>query len=239
MPLFVFLIGLSIGSFLNVLIGRLPQGKTILGRSKCDYCKKTLRWFELVPIASWIVQGGRCRRCHHRLSLQYPLVELATAATFTWVFSFVHGNIALVGALAVTSALIVIFVSDLKYQVIPDSMVLLGVFGVLLGGNGGNIVSAIGASVFFFLLWLVTKGRGMGLGDAKLAFLLGLMLGFPRIVLVIYTAFLTGAGVGVILVLGKILKLKSKIAFGPFLVIGALIAVLWGEKITNWWKGVV
>lgn len=215
--------GLAVGSFLNVLIDRLPKGENVLtGRSRCDHCGKSLRWFELIPLLSFLLQGGRCRRCHARLSWQYPIVELVTGIAF-----FYGVNPLLF------SSLLVIFVADLKYQIIPDSMIVIGVIGVIgvLGVIGENFFAGIGAAAFFLLLWLITRGKGMGLGDVKLAFLMGLLLGFPKIVVAAYLAFLTGAAVGVILILLRKKDLKSKIAFGPFLIIGAVAAILWGEKL--------
>lgn len=208
------ILGLAVGSFLNVLIDRLPKGQNVLtGRSRCDYCSKTLRWYELIPLFSFFIQGGRCRRCHKKLSWQYPIVELATGIAF---FYGVHPLL--------FSSLLVIFVADLKYQIIPDSMIVIGVIGVI-GAIRENFFAAAGAAGFFLLLYVITRGRGMGLGDVKLAFLMGLILGFPKIVIACYLAFLTGAAVGVILILLGKKRWKSKIAFGPFLVIGTLIAL--------------
>lgn len=224
----VGLLGLAVGSFLNVLIDRLPRGENVItGRSKCDYCRKTLRWFELIPLISFIVQRGRCRRCHKKLSWQYPIIELITAAAFAF------------GANPLLfSSLLVIFVADFKYQIIPDSMIVFGLLGVLLQGHPFWI-SAVGASLFFFFLWAITHGKGMGLGDVKLAFLMGLLLGFPNIIIACYIAFLTGAGVGVILILLGKKKLKEKIAFGPFLVTGTIIAYFFGNTFILWWNRII
>ncbi|MBI3577579.1 prepilin peptidase [Candidatus Gottesmanbacteria bacterium] len=228
MEIFIFLFGLCIGSFANVLIDRLPRGEDIFrGRSRCDYCKKELRWFELIPVISFFIQRGRCRRCHRQLSIQYPLVELASAVAF--VFLFPH-----IPSLLIFLSLLVIFVADLKYEIIPDSMIILGLIGGLIGKF--SILSAIGAAAFFLFLFLVTRGRGMGLGDVKLAFLLGLILGFPTIVIALYTAFLTGAAVGIILMIGGKKTLKSHVPFGPFLILGAMFAMLYGNGVMEWWN---
>lgn len=244
MVILIFLFGLCVGSFLNVLIDRLPAGESVLwGRSLCDHCKKPLRWFELIPVVSFFLQAGRCRRCHKELSRQYPLVELATAIGFVWIAGVVAtpwSNWTHWAYWVIFSSLLVIFVSDLKYQIIPDSMVVTGIVGAIgtVGGTGGigeNILVGLGAAGFFFLLFVVTAGRGMGLGDVKLAFLLGLLLGYPMIIVGLYAAFLTGAATGVILmVIGK-KTLKSTIAFGPFLIIGIVIALAWGERIMKLW----
>lgn len=224
------LLGICVGSFLNVLIDRLPRGKNVItGRSVCDHCRKTLRWFELIPLLSWALQGGRCRRCHKKLSWQYPIVELATAAGFIFIPPSYW---------IILSSLLVIFVADLKYQIIPDSMIVVGVIGVIgaIGVIGENILAGVGASVFFLFLWLVTHGRAMGLGDVKFAFLMGLLLGFPGVIVACYLAFLTGAGMGVILILLRKKGLKSKIAFGPFLILGTCVTLVWGPQIIEWWR---
>ncbi|KKU80689.1 MAG: Prepilin peptidase [Candidatus Gottesmanbacteria bacterium GW2011_GWA1_47_8] len=245
MELLVFVLGLCVGSFANVLIDRLPKGESVwFGRSHCDHCKKTLRWFELIPLLSFVLQTGRCRRCHKKLSIQYPLVELATGFMVVLIQGQAFEARQGLALGLIFSSLLVIFVADLKYMIIPDSMIVIGIFGVLLqgralGGLQGSALSGLGAAVFFLALFLVTRGRGMGFGDVKLAFLLGLWLGFPRIIIALYLAFLTGAVVGVTLILGRKKKLKSKIAFGPFLVIGAIGAYFYSGQILTWWEGIL
>ena len=245
MLVLILILGLLIGSFLNVLIDRLPKGEQLLkGRSRCDFCKKTLRWFELIPLFSFLLQHGRCLRCHKKLSIQYPLVELATGIGFVVLYFLSSHNLTvLLSYSLIFSSLLVIFVSDLKYQIIPDSMVVVGILGVILQGDSLQFpqgvtlwISAFVASLLFYLIWVITKGKSMGFGDVKLAFLLGLLLGYPKIVVALYTAFLTGATLGVILILKGKRTLKSKIAFGPFLIAGTLIALLWSDIILLWWK---
>lgn len=226
LPLITFLIGLCVGSFLDVLADRLPRGEDVLwGRSHCDYCKKNLRWFELIPVVSYVLQGGRCGRCHKTLSIQYPLSELVTGLGFL----FLYPSIPL---MIVFSVLVVIFLSDFHTQIIPDSMVALGSIGAILYHiSYATIVSAIVSFAFLYILWTVTRGRGMGFGDVKYAFFMGLFLGFPNIVVGLYVAFLTGAVTGVILILTGKKRWKSAIAFGPFLVVGTVVAFLWGQNI--------
>ncbi len=240
-------IGLAIGSFLNVLIDRLPVGQTVLwGRSHCDHCRKTLRWYELIPLFSFIVQKGRCRRCHTPISIQNPLVEVAAALGFIALFYVFSTNpVLLFSSYLIYCSLFVIFVADIKTQIIPDSMIVVGVIGVVIellyrfGLSSALLpflLSAACGSLFFLFLWLVTKRRGMGLGDVKLVFLMGLLLGYPSIVAALYVAFLTGALLSVILILRREKTLKSKIAFGPFLIGGLAIAVLFGQKILVLWR---
>lgn len=242
--LVVFLLGLAIGSFLNVLIDRLPQDEDVVhGRSHCDYCKKTLRWFELIPLLSFIIQGGKCRRCHKRLSFQYPLIEAVTGLMYVLVFRQLSADIPqLIGALAFASAFLVLFVTDVKEQIIPDSMLVLSLIGLgpylfmlpypeLVQHAEAAVLSVLG----FYLLYRITKRKGMGFGDVKLVGVMGLLLGYPGIVIALYVAFLTGALCGVILMIGKRAGMKSKIAFGPFLVLGTIVALVWSQHIVAWW----
>lgn len=254
---FCFLFGICIGSFLNVLIDRLPAGETVVnGRSHCDYCRKILRWFELIPLLSFLMQRGRCRRCGKRLSYQYPFIELLTGLGFMMLGArFIPDPVAIMPAdmvrflcgLGIFSCLLVIFVTDCKTQIIPDSMVIIGCLSVVLEmivRNGlisvfSVLPSAVGASCFFYVLWFITRGRGMGFGDVKLAFLLGLMTGYPLIVAALYVAFLTGAVSGVILMIRGKKTLKSRIAFGPFLILGTGIVLFYAEGFLVFWKGVL
>lgn len=239
----VLLFGLAIGSFVNVLIDRLPRGESVItGRSHCDYCGRTLNWSELLPVISWVIQGGRCRHCHKKLSPQYPVIELFTALGLSGLYIWAGSPLEPVNFLPVISywvifvSFLVIFVSDFKYQIIPDSMVVLGLIGTAgaVGLKAENLYAGLGASLFFLILYLLTRGRGMGFGDVKLAFLMGYIAGFPKIVTAIYIAFLTGAAAGVILIIGGKKKLKSKISFGPFLILGLVAALIFGDKLTVW-----
>jgi leader peptidase (prepilin peptidase)/N-methyltransferase len=226
--IFIFIIGLCVGSFVNVLIDRLPKGEDVFGgRSRCDYCKKNLRWFELIPILSFFTQSGRCLRCHKKLSFQYPIIELVVGIGFVFLFPSIP-------ELLIFLSLLVIFVADLKYEIIPDSMVVFGLLGSMLRGTN-YWIWGFGAAAFFLFLFLITRGRGMGFGDVKLVFLLGLMLGFPNIVIALYAAFLTGAAVGIILMLGGKKTLKSHVPFGPFLILGTVFALLYGNQAIQWW----
>ena len=245
----IFLIGLLVGSFLNVLIDRLPREEQVFkGRSYCESCRKTIKWYDLIPLLSFIILKAKCRYCRFPLSLYYPLVELVTGVVFVSIFIFVSdGSIRyhvlsikyiseLLYYLFIGSALIVIFFADLKYGIIPDvitySAVAVSFLYTIL--NTYYIVPFIAAAVssflFFLIIFLATRGRGMGFGDVKFAFLIGLLLGFPKTIISLYVAFLTGAIISIILVLtGKKKFRGSTVPFGPFLVIGTLIALLWGD----------
>ena len=238
--IFLFIMGLAIGSFLNVLIDRLPKEEGINGRSHCDYCKKTLVWYDLVPVVSFITLHGKCRYCRKKLSFFYPFVELVTGAMFVWVGYWTNGVINLVLTLAMVSSLLVIFFADAKYHIIPDSIqvvfFLSGLFLLIVRGlTPGMLVDhLIGAIVVMFpilFLFLLTSGKGMGFGDVKFAFSIGFFLGLLNGLIALYIAFVTGALFGIIAIISKRKQLKSRIAFGPFLVLGFMSALFFINKI--------
>lgn len=245
---FLFFLGLAVGSFLNVLIYRLPKDLSIFGRSFCPHCKKKIAWHDNIPLISFILLKGKCRHCRFPISLQYPVVEFLTGSLFVLAFFFfgIKNNesrimdLVTVGYyLFIFSGLIAIFFTDLKYGIIPDkivySLVVLSLVYLLMIHNSLfiiHILSSIGAFLSLLFLFLVTRGRGMGFGDVKLAFLMGLFLGFPKIVVALYLAFLTGAVVSLILVLwGKKKFSGGTVPFGPFLVLGTLISFFLGDLI--------
>lgn len=252
---FIFLFGLAIGSFLNVLVDRLSKEENPLaGRSRCDYCRKILSLFDLIPVVSFILLQGRCRYCHKKLSWQYPIIEIASGLMFLSLFYFLYSSYSFppteilynlilkyFSLTIIFSSLLVIFVADLKYQIIPDQMVissLLGTIVYVVTFNElvqQNFLAGMGATAFFLSIYLVTRGRGMGFGDVKLSFPLGLWLGFPKIVIGLYVAFLTGALVSIILILAKKKRLKERIAFGPFMIWGAVISFFLGNQISQWY----
>ena len=247
MSTLLFFLGLFFGSFLAVLGWRLPLGKSVTwDRSRCDSCGRVLAWYELIPVISYVLQKARCRTCRARLSLLYPLAEIACGLGLALLYQALGPTVVFLCASVALCAGIVLWVSDALYQLLPDGP--MSVFGIavvgyivlspaLAGSIGFRLLTALFASGFFASLWAITKGRGMGFGDVKLAFILGFLLGYPEIVIAVYAAFLTGAGVGVILMMRSKLKLKSKIAFGPFLFVGAIVALVWSNEILQWWRG--
>lgn len=244
-----FIFGLALGSFLGVIIDRAPRGEQILrGRSRCDFCKHTLGVFDLIPVFSWVFLGGRCRYCHKKLSAFYPLVELTTGGVFALVAYGVMGMygvsfIELIYWLALASILIVVFFADIRFGIIPDAVVFPGIGLVLLRrfvdawffktDMVSPLLTSLVAFSLFFLIVLLTRGRGMGLGDVKYAAFMGLLLGFPGTVYALYIAFLTGAFASVILIVGKKRKWKQTIPFGPFLVVGTVATLLFYSPIES------
>lgn len=239
MAFFVFIIGLVIGSFLNVLIDRIPRGEKLTGRSHCESCNKTLRAKDLIPLVSFIWLKGRCRYCSVKLSPQYIIVECLTAVLFT-LYVLLFPAIAWPIGLIVISILIVIFVTDLKYGIIPDKIIFPSIFFFTLyilifdiEVFINHLLSALGSLIFFYLIYRLTKRKGIGFGDVKFSFLIGLIFGFPGVIYALYIAFLTGAAIGTILVLWRKKNLKTSIPFGPFLVLGCIVTLLLEEQINT------
>lgn len=240
----VFLLGLCVGSFLNALIDRIPRNESVFkGRSYCEKCNKKLGAFDLIPVLSFILLKGRCRYCHFPISFYYPVIELTTGILFVLSSIFLPTfNFQLsIFNFFIISSLIVVFFTDLRYGIIPDkvlypAIILSSVFLIFNSqlSTLNYLASALGAFLFLLILFLITRGRGMGFGDVKLVFLMGLILGFPKIIIALYLAFLTGALVSIILVIWGKKKLKGGIIpFGPFLVLGTLAAFFFGEKMID------
>ncbi len=251
----MFILGLFLGSFLLVVVDRSVRGETfVTGRSRCEHCGHTLTPTELIPIVSWVLQKGKTRCCGKFLSWRYPLAEIfvgigSALVVYTSLLPVISGTtiIQAILHLLVFWTLSVLFFSDLFYQVMSFPILLIGVFisvlmpllsGFLLHHITGtfflpNIASAIGSFLFFFLLWLFSKGKAMGDGDMYLGAIVGFLLGFPGTVVALYTAFLTGALVGVILIVARKKTLKAKVAFGPFLLFGLVIASIWTQPILS------
>jgi prepilin signal peptidase PulO-like enzyme (type II secretory pathway) len=246
----LFFIGIFFGSFFLVLIDRIPAGKSpFVGRSHCDTCGHTLGWTDLIPVISFVLLRGRCRYCRKSFSYMYPLLEVLTGVLFALTPYFLASSSegivnafdirTLLFSLFVIATFIVIFVTDLRYGIIPFLVVIPAVILTIFyqGLTEPSVVihsvlSAVCAAGFFLLLYLVTKGKGMGLGDVVLVVYLGLLLSFPGIVTALYIAFLTGAAVSLILIIGRHKKLRgSTIPFGPFLIFGAFLAYFWGDQL--------
>src|SRR5260221_2583759 len=218
---FLGILGLVFGSFLGALTYRFPRSISIAkGRSVCPKCKKEIGWYDNIPLFSFLLLGGHCRNCHEKISIRYPLIELVTAITFIVVgFNLIN--------LVLVSVLISIFVIDMEHEIIPDESVFFGLFIFLINSNFNLNLLLPGflSAIFLLVLNIITKGKVMGLGEVKLALLLGTMAGPNLFLNWLFFSFATGAVVGILLVIGKKATMKQKIAFGPFLIIGFLLAL--------------
>src|SRR3989344_2096349 len=219
--LFTVILGLIVGSFLNVLILRLGTGRSIAsGRSQCLSCNHKLAWHDLVPVFSFALSKGRCRYCGSRISFQYPIVELFTAI----LFGLLTAQQFAITYYLIASILIAILVYDLRHKIIPDQLVYI--FIILSGLAGRHWLYGLYAFAFFALLWFVSRGKWMGFGDAKLALGMGFLLGIS-VVSALFVAFWAGAIVGICLLLlsSKKVTLKSEIPFAPFLIFGTFMSL--------------
>jgi leader peptidase (prepilin peptidase) / N-methyltransferase len=270
MLLILFVFGLAVGSFFNVVALRydgahfLFDPREIGGRSHCPKCKNHLRWFELIPLLSFVIQGARCRHCGATIGWQYPIVELISGVIFMLVplyFSFLllPSTIWII----VFEILLLIAYIDILLGIIPDelniALIILGLMEIflVLGGVGemnisffgpysaifgfqGNalINHAIGGLVgagFFGALVLATRGKGMGIGDIKLAFPLGLLFGWPDVFIISLMAFVIGGIFGLGLIMSGEKTIKSAVPFAPFLVIASGIAFFFGVGLFGWY----
>jgi len=247
---FMFLFGLIIGSFLNCLIWRLYKEETVLGRSYCPKCGQELRWYDNIPVLSFIFLKGKCRFCGDKISWQYPLVEIITGLLFAFSYYFSLQNglsfLELFFYFFVISLSIIIFVFDLRWYLIPVWVVIIG--GVLIislniffGASILNVLLSmlIGAS-FFGLQYLITRGKGIGEGDIWLGALFGAI--FPDIKLLILSIFLTyiiGGLVAMVLIIFKIKKIGSRLPLGIFLSLSLLIVLFFGKEIVNWYFSLI
>lgn len=262
--IFFFILGLIVGSFLNAVIYRMKKKESFVrGRSYCPHCSHELSFFDLIPVFSFIMLKGRCRYCNEKISWQYPLVEIFTGILFTlsyfWIpFGGIIGSITLLYLFIVFSLVIIVFVYDLRYFLIP-SMVVYLLAGVALlyrviGAfaffkNGFDLVSlqaiviplvsGISAAGFFFLIWAISKGSWMGLGDSEVALFIGIFLGFPKTILALFIAFLVGSVVGLALVALDKKGFKSEVPFAPFLIFGTVLAFFWGAEIISWYLSIL
>lgn len=276
--LILFVFGLAIGSFLNVVAGRYDGERSLFnpapisGRSYCPHCKRTLRWFELVPLVSFIIQGGKCRRCAAPIGFQYPVAELISGLIFMLVPLRILavsgvGGFLFMGLsffwIALFEILFLMSLIDIRLGVIPDELngflcilglfsgifmvgylglanhSLFGVFAGIFGMQGNywinHLTAAIFGGAFFGLLIVITRGKGMGMGDLKLAVPLGFFLGWPDILFATAFAFVIGAVIGLVTIAVGKRTMKGSLPFGPFFALGATVVFLFGYQLLRWY----
>lgn len=253
------LFGLAVGSFLNVVAVRLPAGQSLRGRSRCPHCRGMIRWYENIPVLSFVWLGGRCASCRRPISWQYPAVELATAVLYLLVAlkysavggfvidapSVIHNSLFILRDWFFIATLIIIFVIDLRHYLIldvvtvPAAVVALGV-NLALGQAWAELVlgGILGAG-FFALQYVLSRGRWIGDGDIRLGLLLGVMLGWPSVAVALFVAYGTGAIAGVTLLATGKKQLGAQLPFGTFLSLGGAVALLYGEALIKWYLELV
>ncbi len=253
--LFVFVLGSVVGSFLNVCIYRIPRNLSVVfPSSRCPSCSNPIRFFDNVPVISYIVLRGKCRYCREKIPLRYPLVEAMNAffyAALLWRFG--PGWNFLIYCILVSSFIVITFI-DLDFQIIPDRITLVGIPAGLVAGSfllpdpfmRGNVLgyraSFIGASSGFLFYYLVAylslkllKKEGMGGGDIKMMTMVGAFLGWKSVILTTFLGSLTGSLAGISLMLFSGKGRGALIPFGPFLALGAVISLFFGQEILIWY----
>ncbi len=243
-----FIFGTVIGSFLNVLIWRLPRDEKVQGRSHCPHCEHVLAWYDLIPVASFLSMRGRCRYCKKAISFRYPAIEIITGLLFAiaiWLFPPVGlvSWLVLLKIIFVIAVCIVVFMVDLEHYLILDKVIfpsiaiLLGFLIAidLAGGTTHNLVHGVAAALVGFLpfwaMWKFSDGKWMGFGDVKFMVLMGLALGIPGIIVALLIAFIFGAIIGISLILLGKKNMSSKLPFGTFLTVSTVVAILYGAQL--------
>jgi leader peptidase (prepilin peptidase)/N-methyltransferase len=241
-------LGLCIGSFLNVVIYRLPLKKSIVSPpSRCRDCDYLLRWYDNIPVLSWLWLRGRCRKCRTAVSIQYPIVELITGALFVLVIWLTPVGPLLGSRLILVCILIALFGIDLEHQILPNSITLPGiVIGLLFsliappGWKDALIGAALGGGLLYGIAWayyLWRREEGMGMGDVKMLAMIGAFLGWKAVLVTLVLSSFSGAIIGVSMMAVQKGDMKYALPFGTFLAIGTVIAMFVGDPLVAWYAG--
>jgi leader peptidase (prepilin peptidase)/N-methyltransferase len=243
----LLILGLMIGSFLNVCISRLPKGESVVApRSRCPFCRVAIRWYDNVPVLSYTLLNGRCRACNAPISLRYPMVEAATGLAFLLqALAFGDEPVLLASRLVLTALLVVLFGTDLETHRLPNVLTIPGaVVGVLFSvwvapGLRSSLAGVVlGGGLLLAVRWGWKRAKGveaMGLGDVKMLAMIGAFLGWREVWIVLFLASVGGALVGVGLVTLGGRSLKSMLPFGTFLALAAFAASLVGDRLLVWY----
>ena len=254
---FVFILGLLVGSFLNVVIFRLHRGESFIsGNSKCLFCSHKLKARDLVPLFSYLFLKGRCRHCKHKFSAQYFLVEIATALSFVLIYINIFPNLDILSGswldiwqlfvwFTMVSWLIIIFVYDLRHYLILDivvipAIVLALIFNFVLGFNILHLLlAALVGGGFFLFQFLISKGKWIGGGDIRLGVFMGVLLGWPHILTALFLAYILGSVISIILLTTNKKHLTDKVPFGTFLTLATIITMLYGDWLVAWYWSIL
>lgn len=259
--IYIFILGLVIGSFINCFVWRLHKKEGLWNRSYCPKCSKKLTWYDNIPVVSYLILKAKCRYCKKGISCQYPVVELVTGILFliafmvNWEAGTGNGEF-LVDIFTIHNLqfwihvlrdwfiifiMIVIFIYDLRWYLILDKITLPACLIVLLInlylgiGLWNLLISGIIGSSFFLFQFVISKGKWIGGGDIRLGLLMGLALGWPKIILAMFLAYIIGSVAGISLIIAGKKQLGSKIPFGIFLSTATIITLFWGKEIINWY----
>lgn len=236
----IFIFGITIGSFLNVCIYRIPLGESIVAApSHCMTCGRKLKWYDMVPVFSWLVLGGKCRNCKSKISVQYPIIEGVNGILYVMICAVNGLEWSSVIYCFMASALLVLSIIDWRTYEIPFGInVFLFILGVAMtildrGNFIEHLIGMVCVSGLLGILYLLTGGRAIGGGDIKLMFACGLILGWKLILLAFFLGCIIGSVVHIIRMSVK--KAGRMLAMGPYLSAGILLAALWGNAWINWY----
>lgn len=249
---YLFIIGLIFGSFVNAWVWRTSKDISIAkGRSMCPQCKHELAWYDLLPLVSYLTLKGKCRYCHKTISAQYPLVELATGVLFALLYCVIQPNTSyqLVQfglLLAISVLLAAALVYDAKYMELPEKYMLpavvlgvasLGLKGLQFGWPSltNQLIGLALVVLAYIALWYFSKGKWLGSGDIRIVAVMGLLLVPAQLIVGLFVAYLVGAIYAVYVLRRAKNKKGIRVPFGPFLIIGLYIGLLWGTQISNWY----
>lgn len=240
--IFIALVGAAIGSFLNVCIMRMPAGESlVLPASHCPKCFYPIKYYNNIPIISYLLLGGKCRNCREEISFQYPLVELAAAIIILLLFWKFGLTLKFVFSFIFCCVLIIITAIDLEHQIIPDALTLPGiplfffiaVFAMDINWLEAVLGALVGGGFFYAIAYgyeVIAKREGMGGGDIKLLAMVGAFLGWKSLLFILLVSSFLGAVVGVAVMLIKKKDMKYAVPFGPFLSIAAIAHIFWGDE---------
>jgi len=246
--LLALVMGLCLGSFLNVVIYRLPLGQSLLWpRSRCTKCGYELRAYDNVPVLSWVLLGGKCRQCRAPISAQYPIVEIVTGLLFVLVVWVTPVGPLLASRLVLLTMLVALFGIDLEHQILPNVITLPGiVIGLMFsfvgppGWQDAAIGAAVGAGVLYGIAaayYAVRREEGLGMGDVKMLAMIGAFLGWKAVLVTLVLSSFSGAAIGMALIAAQRGNMKLALPFGTFLAVGAMAAMLIGEPLIAWYAG--
>lgn len=244
--LFAGVLGAIVGSFLNVCILRLPAEQSVVSPpSRCPRCGRGVKWYDNIPVLSWLLLRGKCRNCQNPISIQYPLIELATGLIWAWMAGRYGFELDALRAALFLTLLLGIAMTDAREYIIPDEFsiggLVLGLLFSMIHGWPGAKPALLGAAVGFGVLWIIAqlgkrlfKKEAMGGGDIKMMAMVGAFVGWQGVLLTIFLGSVVGTLIfGPLTLMGK----KKDVPFGIFLAIGAAITFLWGDIVLDWYRG--
>ncbi|MGE0863052.1 MAG: A24 family peptidase [Vicinamibacterales bacterium] len=242
------IMGLSIGSFLNVVIHRLPLGQSLVSPgSRCPKCGYVLRPYDNIPVVSWVLLSGRCRQCRAPISAQYPIVEVVTALLFILIAWLTPVGPLLFSRLILVAILVALFGIDLEHQILPNVITLPGIVVGLMfsfvappGWQDALVGTLVGGGVLYAIAaayYAVRREEGLGMGDVKMLAMIGAFLGWKAVLVTLVLSSFSGAAIGLALIAAQRGGMKLALPFGTFLAVGAVAAMLAGEPLIAWYAG--